>query len=94
MKRLEKECDSLYSTHGSWADTKVFDTLTEAVHDLYKDVGLTFRETENGTCLDIPHRADTMPTLTEFGEFQQQQIRKHIADAVSGTQTTNPVAKP
>ena len=94
MKRLEKECDSLYSTHGSWADTKVFDTLTEAVHDLYKEVGLTFRETENGTCLDIPHRADTMPTLTEFGEFQQQQIRKHIADAVNGTETTNPVAKP
>jgi hypothetical protein len=94
MKRLEKECDSLYSTHGSWADMKIFDTLTEAVHDLYKEVGLTFRETENGTYLDIPHRADTKPTPTEFVEFQQQEILKHIADEVNGTQITNPVVKP
>ncbi len=54
MKRLEKECDCLYSTHGSWAHTKVFDTLTRAVRDLCKGWRLTFREADPGPASTSP----------------------------------------
>jgi hypothetical protein len=94
MKRLERDCDALSSTHGSWTGMNVFDPLTEAVHDLYKEVGLTFSENQNGTHIDIPHRADTLPSSAEYLEFQQQQIQKQIADVMNRAETASPASKP
>lgn len=83
----DQRLSAIYLTHGSWANIEVFDSLAAAVRDHYQEVGLTFSDTENGTYVDIPHRADTLPTLAEFLEFQQQQIRKQIADVMNSSQT-------
>jgi len=81
IERLQTECDVLYSTYGQWAGMEVFDPLAEAVHDLFKEAGLVFSERDGQTHIDIPLRADTLPSMHEQLEFMQQNALRSSSES-------------
>jgi hypothetical protein len=69
-KRVQEELHALHDQYPDFTSLDVFTSLSEVVHDMYKTAGLTFIENGDGTLrVEIPHRADTMPSTTEQIEY-------------------------
>ena len=67
---IQTELHALHGQYPNFDSLEVFTPLSEVIHDMYKAAGLTFFENENGTLrVEIPFRADTMPSLEEHLEF-------------------------
>jgi hypothetical protein len=70
IKRLEHELHVLHDQYPEFTSLDVFTPLSEVVHDMYKKAGLIFIENDDGTLrVDIPNRADTLPSWKERLEF-------------------------
>ncbi len=72
---IEAELHTLHDQYPKFDSLDVFKPLSEVIHDMYKVAGLTFIENTDGTLrVEIPHRADTMPSLAEQLEFISKTI--------------------
>jgi hypothetical protein len=70
IERVQKELHALHDLYPDFTSLDVFVPLSEVIHDMYKTAGLTFIESSDGTLrVEIPHRADTLPSLSEQYEF-------------------------
>lgn len=70
VTRLDKELGALHDQYSNFQSLGVFDPLMNLVHDMYNAAGLTFALNDDGTLrVDIPHRADTLPSWQEQLEF-------------------------
>ena len=75
IERLGQELEALHEQYPSFTSLEVFDPISEVVHDMYKRAGVTFTLDENGRLrVDIPHRADTLPSWQEQIEFMSNRF--------------------
>jgi hypothetical protein len=60
----------LHDQYPKFISLEVFTPVSQVFHDMYKRAGLTFIENDDGTLrVDIPYRADTLPSRKERLEY-------------------------
>lgn len=71
--RIQDELHGLHDQYPEFTSLGVFTPLSEVIHDMYKKAGLTFIEKVDGSVrVEIPFRADTMPSMAEQLEFMSK----------------------
>jgi hypothetical protein len=72
-ERIQDELHALHDQYPEFTSLDVFTPLSGVIHDMYKKAGLTFIEKADGSLrVEIPHRADTMPSIAEQVEFMSK----------------------
>lgn len=79
VKRLQQELKALHELYPAFTSLDVFESLSGLVHDMYKRAGLTVTPNQDGRLrVDIPHRADTMPSQQERLDFISTRVSVSI----------------